>query len=111
MRYKDTHYILINVQEHFWAFICVIRHTKEKNTTFINVNIKVIKTILKVNRDNRQTLNCKTPFINIFMTLTVCNSIGFLDNLRMDKTNINALVQLIKRSLHLIHQNRFLIKQ
>ena len=23
--------ILINIQKHFWAFICVIRHTKEKN--------------------------------------------------------------------------------
>ena len=29
----------------------------------------------------------------------------------MDKTNINALVQSIERSLHLIYKNRFSIKQ
>ena len=29
----------------------------------------------------------------------------------MDKTNINALVQSIERSLHLIHKNIFSIKQ
>ena len=29
----------------------------------------------------------------------------FLDNFRMDKTNINAFVQSIERSLHLIHKN------
>ena len=39
------------------------------------------------------------------------HSIAFLDNLRVDKTNINALVQSIERSLHLIHKNRFSIKQ
>ena len=47
-----------------WAY-------KREKYTFINANIKVINTILKV---------------------TVCNSIAFLDNLRMDMTNINALV-------------------
>ena len=31
----------------------------------------------------------------------VCISIAFLDSLRMDKTNINALVQSIEFSLHL----------
>ena len=41
-------------------YICVIQHTKEiKKYTFINANIKVINTMLKVNRDNRQTLNWK----------------------------------------------------
>ena len=35
----------------------------------------------------------------------------FLDNLRMGKTNINALVQSIERSLHLIHKYRFSFKQ
>ena len=46
-----------------------MRHSayKRETCTFINVNIKVINTILKVNRDNRQTLKCKTLFINIFM--------------------------------------------
>ena len=45
------------------------------------------------------------------MNNTLCNSIAFLDNLRMGKTNINALVQSIERSLHTIHKNRFSIKQ
>ena len=42
---------------------------------------------------------------------TVCNSRAFLDSLRMDKTNINALVQSIERSLRLICKNIFSIKQ
>ena len=50
-----------------------MRHSayKREKYTFINVNIKVIKTILKVNRGNKQTLKCKTPFINIFMALSL----------------------------------------
>ena len=44
------------------------------------------------------------------MTL-FANSITFLDNQRMDKTNIDALVQSIACSLHLIYKNRFSIKQ
>ena len=50
-----------------------MRHSayKREKYTFINANIKVINTILKVNRDNRQTLKCKTLFINIFMTLSL----------------------------------------
>ena len=75
-----------------------MRHStyKREKYTFINANIKVINTILKVKRDNRQTL--QTLFINIFMNDTLCNSIAFLDNLGMGKTNINALVQSIERS-------------
>ena len=46
----------------------VIRHTKEKKYTFINANIKVINTILKVNTDNRQTLKCKRYSLT-FLTL------------------------------------------
>ena len=45
------------------------------------------------------------------MNDTLCNSIAFLDNLGMGKTNINALVQSIERSLHSIHKNRFSIKR
>ena len=45
------------------------------------------------------------------MNDTLCNSIAFLDNLGMGKTNINALVQSIERSLHSIHKHRFSIKQ
>ena len=37
---------------------------------------------------------------------TVCNSIEFLDNLRMDKTNNNALVQSIEL-LNLIYVQMF----
>ena len=50
-----------------------MRHSayKKEKYTFINVNIRAINTILKVNRDNRQTLKCKTLFINIFMTLSL----------------------------------------
>ena len=38
-----------------------MRHSanKREKYTFINANIKVINTILKVNCDNRQTLKCK----------------------------------------------------
>ena len=45
-------------------------HKREKYA-FINANNQVMNTVLKVNRDNRQTLKCKlyTLFINIFMTL------------------------------------------
>ena len=42
---------------------------------------------------------------------TVCNSTAFMDSSRMDETNINALVQSIERSLHLIYKNIFSIKQ
>ena len=47
----------------------------------------------------------------VFLRETVFNSIEFLDNLRVNKTSINALVQWIERSLHLIHRNRCVIKQ
>ena len=43
-----------------WAY-------KREKYTFINANIKVINTILKVNRDNY--IKVQTLFINIFMTL------------------------------------------
>ena len=41
----------------------------------------------------------------------VVNSTAFLNNQRMDKTNINALVKSIECSLHLIYKNQFSIKQ
>ena len=53
----------------------------------------------------------QTLFININFYDTVCNSIAFLDSFRIDKTDINALVQSIERSLLLIHKNIFSIKQ
>ena len=46
----------LHFNQHSMAFghmICVIQHTKEKlKYTFINANIKVITTILKVNNDS-----------------------------------------------------------
>ena len=43
---------LLGIHMRHWAF-------KIEKYTFINANIKVINTILKVNRDNRHTLKCK----------------------------------------------------
>ena len=43
---------LLGIHMRHWA-------CKRGKYTFINVNIKVINTILKVNRDNRHTLKCK----------------------------------------------------
>ena len=74
---------------------------KREKYTFINANIRVINIILKIIRDNRQTNAIHEHFYD-----TVCNSIAFLDSFRMDKTNINALVQSIERSLHLIHYSQ-----
>ena len=138
---------------------------KREKYTFINANIRVIKIILKIIRDNRQTFKCKRysltflwhclqfnslcgrrkkgrgrgegerekgreplppppnppplfPFLPIPYPLPLStpatqasNSIAFLDSFRMDKTNINALVQSIERSLHSINKNLFSIKQ
>ena len=88
-------------QHSITIFGIYMRHwaNKREKYTFINANIKVINTILKVNRDNWHFYD------------TVCNSIAFLDNLRKDKTNINKLVQSIECSLHLIYKNWFSIKQ
>ena len=43
---------LFGIHMRHWAY-------KRKKCTFINANIKVINTILKVNRDNWHTLKCK----------------------------------------------------
>ena len=43
---------LLGIHMHYWVY-------KREKYSFINANIKVINTILKVNRDNRQTLKCK----------------------------------------------------
>ena len=91
---------LLGIHMGHWAY-------KREKYTFINANIKVINTILKVNRDNWHTLKCKHYSLTFYDT--VCTSIAFLDNLRMDKTNINALVQSIECSLHLIYKKRFSI--
>ena len=68
-----------------------MRHSayKREKYTFINANIKVINTILTYIKV--QTL------IHYHFYDTVCNSIAFLDNLKMDKTNINELVQSINK--------------
>ena len=56
-----------------------MRHSayKREKYSFINATIKVINTILKVNKDNRQTESSNT--IHHFYE-TVCSSIAFLDN-------------------------------
>ena len=68
-----------------------MRHSayKREKYTFINANIKVINTILTYIKV--QTL------IHYHFYDTVCNSIAFLDNLKMDKTNNNELVQSINK--------------
>ena len=74
----------LHFNQHSITFLCIhLRHLtyKREKYTFINANIRV------------------------------CNSIAFLENLRMDKTNINVLVQSVECSLHLIYKNRFSIKQ
>ena len=86
-----------------------MRHSayKRENYTFINANIKVINTILKVNRDNRQTLQCKHYSLTFVWRCLQFNNIP--GHPRMDKTNINALVQSNEHFLHLIYKNRFSI--
>ena len=56
-----------------------------------------------------QNIICSQTAKHSWTTLRM--KIAFLDDLRMYKTNINALVQSIERSLHLIYKNRFSIKQ
>ena len=47
-----------------------MRHTKEKNNyTFINANIQVINTILKINQGQQTKSKVQILFIKIFMTL------------------------------------------
>ena len=104
---------LLGIHMGHWAYkkYIYILYTKYNikyiKYTFANANIKVINTILKVNRDNWHTLKCKDYSLTFYDT--VCTSIAFLDNLGMDKTNINALVQSIECSLHLIYKKRFSI--
>ena len=62
---KWTHLLMFLTRK--YAIICVKRwiHSfasfgmQTKKNTFITANIKVINTILKVNRDNKQILKCK----------------------------------------------------
>ena len=52
----------LHVNQHSIALLGIhMRHLtyKREKYNFINANINVINTILKVNRDNRQTLKCK----------------------------------------------------
>ena len=53
---------ILHVNQHSITFLVIhMRHSayEREKYTFINANIEVINTILKVNRDNRQTLKCK----------------------------------------------------
>ena len=49
--FKQHSITLLDIHMHHLTY-------KREKYTFINANIKVINTILKVNRDNRQTLKC-----------------------------------------------------
>ena len=52
----------LHFNQHSKALLGIhMRHLayKREKYNFINANINVINTILKVNRDNRQTLKCK----------------------------------------------------
>ena len=91
---------------------------KREKYTFINANIKVTNMHYLESQQghhNRQTLKCKHYSLTDFYD-TVYNSVAFLHNLRMDKTDINALVQPFERSLqtqlsvrlHSIHKKKIL---
>ena len=92
-----------------------MRHSaiKLEKYTFINANIQVIKTILNVNRDNRQTFKCKQYSLKLFLWHSLkFNSIPTWTALGLDKTKINVLVQSkFEHSLHLICKNQFSVKQ
>ena len=53
---------LLDIYMRHWAY-------KREKYTFLNANIKVINTILKVNRDNWHSLKCKHYSLFFFMTL------------------------------------------
>ena len=76
--------------------MCHSAYKREKYAV-INTNIKVINTILKVNRDNRQTLKCKHYSLTFLSHYLQFNSIPGRP-LSTDKTNMNALVQSIVQS-------------
>ena len=67
LKYKHLHIDQIQLRflhfnQHSIAFLGIhMLHSayKREKYNFINTNINVINTILKVNRDNRQTLKCK----------------------------------------------------
>ena len=112
LRINQIQQRFLHFNQHSITFLAIhLRHStyKREKYTFINVNIRVINIILKIIRDNRQTFLCKRYSSTFYDS--VCNSITFPENFRMDKTNINALVQSIERFLHLIYKNIFSIKQ
>ena len=62
LRLNQIQLRFFHFNQHSITFLGIhLRHStyKREKYTFINVNIKVINTILKVSRDNRQTLKCK----------------------------------------------------
>ena len=76
--------------------MCHSAYKREKYAV-INANVQVINTILKVNRDNRQTLKCKHYSLTFLSHYLQFNSIPGRP-LSTDKTNMNALVQSIVQS-------------
>ena len=84
-----------------------MRHSayKRGKYTFFCANIQVINTIMKIKRENKQTLKCIT--IHEHFHHTVWNSLTFLDGVSVGKTNIIRIVQTIQRSLHSRYKHRF----
>ena len=60
--------ILLGIHVGHWAY-------KREKYTFINVNIKVVNTILKVNRDNWHTFKCKHCSLKFLWNCLQFNSI------------------------------------
>ena len=62
LRVNQIQLRLLHFNQHSITLLGIhMRHSayKRKKDTFINANLEVINTILKVNRDNRQTLKYK----------------------------------------------------
>ena len=63
LRINQIHLRFLHFNQHSIAFLGIhMRHSayKREKYNFINATIKIINTILKVNRDNRQTLSVNT---------------------------------------------------
>ena len=89
-----------------------LRHStyKREKYTFINANVRESLTLSWKSLGTIDK-HLSANVIHEHFYDTVCNSTAFLDSIRMDKSNINALVQSIERSLHLIYKSLFSIKR
>ena len=91
-----------------------MRHSaiKLEKYTFINANIQVIKTILNVNRDNRQTFKSKQYSLKLFLWHSLkFNSIPTWTALGWIRQRLMYLYNQFEHSLHLICKNQCSVKQ